>query len=111
MKFIYKLFLMFCCFSVSLVIAAYPEKQLTIVVPYPPGGSTDVLGRILAQSMSKDLGQAVIVENTGGAGGTIGAAKVAKASPDGYTLLFHNMAQASAPAPVSYTHLTLPTKA
>jgi len=98
MKFIHKLLLMFSCFSVSLAFAVYPEKQLTIVVPYPPGGSTDVLGRILAQSMSKDLGQAVIVENTGGAGGTIGAAKVAKASPDGYTLLFHNMAQASAPA-------------
>ena len=98
MKFIYRLLLIFSCFSVSLAFAVYPEKQLTIVVPYPPGGSTDVLGRILAQSMSKDLGQAVIVENTGGAGGTIGAAKVAKASPDGYTLLFHNMAQASAPA-------------
>ena len=98
MKFIYKLLLAFSCLSVSLAFAVYPEKQLTIVVPYPPGGSTDVLGRILAQYMSKDLGQAVIVENTGGAGGTIGAAKVAKAGPDGYTLLFHNMAQASAPA-------------
>jgi tripartite-type tricarboxylate transporter receptor subunit TctC len=98
MKFIYKLLLAFSCLSASLAFAAYPEKQLTIVVPFPPGGSTDVLGRILAQSMSKDLGQSVIIENTGGAGGTIGAAKVAKASPDGYTLLFHNMAQASAPA-------------
>ena len=98
MKFIYKLFVAFSCLSVSLAFAVYPEKQLTIVVPYPPGGSTDVLGRILAQYMSKDLGQAVIVENTGGAGGTIGAAKVAKAGPDGYSLLFHNMAQASAPA-------------
>ena len=98
MKFIYKLLLEFSCLSVSLAFAVYPEKQLTIVVPYPPGGSTDVLGRILAQYMSKDLGQAVIVENTGGAGGTIGAAKVVKAGPDGYTLLFHNMAQASAPA-------------
>ena len=98
MKFIYKLLLAFSCLSVSLAFAVYPEKQLTIVVPYPPGGSTDVLGRILAQSISKDLGQAVIIENTGGAGGTIGAAKVAKAGPDGYTLLFHNMAQASAPA-------------
>ena len=98
MKIIHKLLLAFSCFSVSLVFAAYPEKQISIVVPYPPGGSTDVLGRILAQSMSKDLGQTVIVENSGGAGGTIGAAKVAKASPDGYTLLFHNMAQASAPA-------------
>ena len=98
MKFIYKLLLAFSCFSASLAFAAYPEKQISIVVPFPPGGSTDVLGRILAQSMSKDLGQSVIIENTGGAGGTIGAAKVAKASPDGYTLLFHNMAQASAPA-------------
>ncbi|MBU3608569.1 tripartite tricarboxylate transporter substrate-binding protein [Polynucleobacter nymphae] len=98
MKIIYKLLLAISCFSVSLAFAGYPEKQVTIVVPYPPGGSTDVLGRVLAQSMSKDLGQAVIVENSGGAGGTIGAAKVAKASPDGYTLLFHNMAQASAPA-------------
>jgi tripartite-type tricarboxylate transporter receptor subunit TctC len=98
MKFIYKLLLALSCLSASLGFAAYPEKQLTIVVPFPPGGSTDVLGRILAQSMSKDLGQSVIIENTGGAGGTIGAAKVAKASPDGYTLLFHNMAQASAPA-------------
>jgi len=98
MKIIYKLLLAISCFSVSLAFAGYPEKQVTIVVPYPPGGSTDVLGRVLAQSMSKDLGQAVIVENSGGAGGTIGAAKVATASPDGYTLLFHNMAQASAPA-------------
>jgi len=98
MKFIYKLLVAFSCLSVSLAFAVYPEKQISIVVPFPPGGSTDVLGRILGQSMSKDLGQSVIIENTGGAGGTIGAAKVAKASPDGYTLLFHNMAQASAPA-------------
>lgn len=98
MKFIYKLLLAFSCLSASLAFAVYPEKQISIVVPFPPGGSTDVLGRILGQSMSKDLGQSVIIENTGGAGGTIGAAKVAKASPDGYTLLFHNMAQASAPA-------------
>ena len=98
MKFIYKLLWLFNFFFASLAFAAYPEKQITMVVPYPPGGSTDVLGRILAQSMSQDLGKSVIVENSGGAGGTIGAAKVAKASPDGYTLLFHNMAQASAPA-------------
>jgi len=98
MKFLYKLFLVISCLSASLAFAAYPEKQISIIVPFPPGGSTDVLGRILAQSMSKDLGQTVIVENSGGAGGTIGAAKAAKASPDGYTLLFHNMAQASAPA-------------
>lgn len=98
MKFIQKVLSAIICFSVTAAFAAYPEKQITMVVPYPPGGSTDVLGRILAQSMSKDLGQPIIVENVGGAGGTIGANKVAKANPDGYTILFHNMAQASAPA-------------
>ncbi|MBU3567364.1 tripartite tricarboxylate transporter substrate-binding protein [Polynucleobacter alcilacus] len=98
MKFIQKIFLAFACYSVSLVFAAYPDKQIVMVVPYAPAGSTDVLGRILAQVMSKDLGQTVIVENTGGAGGTIGSARVAKANPDGYTILFHNMAQAAAPA-------------
>lgn len=76
----------------------FPARPLTMVIPFPPAGSTDVLGRILAQSMSKYLQQSVVIENTGGAGGTIGAARVARAQPDGYTLLFHNMAQASAPA-------------
>lgn len=76
----------------------FPSKPLTMVIPFPPAGSTDVLGRILAQFMSKYLQQPVVIENTGGAGGTIGAARVARAQPDGYTFLFHNMAQASAPA-------------
>ena len=75
-----------------------PNKPIHIVIPFPPAGSTDVLGRLLGASMSNNLGQSVIVENTGGAGGTIGAGKVAKAAADGYTLLFHNMAHASAPA-------------
>jgi tripartite-type tricarboxylate transporter receptor subunit TctC len=74
-----------------------------MLIPYPAGGSTDVLGRILAASMSHTLKQQVIVENVGGAGGTIGAARVAKARPDGYTILFHNMAHATAPA--LYRHL------
>jgi len=76
----------------------YPNKPITVIIPFPPAGSTDVLGRILAQYMGKSLNQTVLVENTGGAGGTIGAAKVARAPADGYTLLFHNMAHASAPA-------------
>lgn len=76
----------------------FPSKPITLFIPFPPAGSTDVLGRILAQAMGKQLQQTVLVENTGGAGGTIGAAKVARAQPDGYTVLFHNMAQASAPA-------------
>ena len=90
--------------SASLAQTDYPAKPITIVIPFPPAGSTDVLGRILAQTMTKLLGQSVLVENTGGAGGTIGAARVARAAPDGYTVLFHNMAQASAPA--LYSKLT-----
>jgi len=76
----------------------FPTKPITITIPFPPAGSTDVLGRILAQYLGKSLNQTVLVENTGGAGGTIGAAKAARAQADGYTLLFHNMAHASAPA-------------
>lgn len=76
----------------------YPNKPVTIVVPYAPGGSTDVLGRTLAESLTRELKQQFIVENVGGAGGTLGAAKVAKAAPNGYTLLFHNMGLAASPA-------------
>jgi tripartite-type tricarboxylate transporter receptor subunit TctC len=76
----------------------YPSKPIMMLVPFPPGGSTEVLGRVLAQSMSELLKQQVILETVGGAGGTIGAARAAKAAPNGYTILFHNMAQASAPA-------------
>lgn len=67
--------------------AAYPDRSIKLVVPYPPGGATDVIGRILAKNLGESLGQQVIVENRGGAGGNIGAEAVAKATPDGYTLL------------------------
>jgi tripartite-type tricarboxylate transporter receptor subunit TctC len=77
---------------------AYPNKPISMVVPYAPGGSTDVLARILAEAMSRDLGQAVVVENVGGAGGTIGTAKVTRATADGHTVLLHNMGVAIAPA-------------
>lgn len=75
--------------SPSAVIAAesFPERTITIVVPFGAGGGTDVLGRILAERMSEGLGQPVIVENRPGAGGSIGTAAVAKAKPDGYTIL------------------------
>ena len=63
--------------------AAYPETPITMVVPYAPAGSTDVMGRMLAQTMSKNLGQPVVVDNTGGAGGTIGALRVVRAPADG----------------------------
>ena len=71
----------------SLVAAAYPDRPIRYVIPFPPGGSTDTTGRILAEAMSKILGQPVVVENRGGAGGNIGAAHVAELPGDGYTLL------------------------
>lgn len=84
--------------AAALAQADFPSKSVAMVVPFPPAGSTDVIGRLLAQTMGKHLGQSVLVENVGGAGGTIGAAKAARAPGDGYTLLFNNMAQASAPS-------------
>ena len=78
--------------------AAYPDKPVTMVIPYATGGSTDVIGRLIAEAMTRDLGQQVIVENACGAGGTIGTAKVVRAPADGYTVLLHNMGIATAPA-------------
>jgi tripartite-type tricarboxylate transporter receptor subunit TctC len=64
----------------------YPSRQITLVVPFPPGGSTDVVGRIMAERMRPLLGQPVIIENVGGAGGSIAVGRVARAAPDGYTI-------------------------
>lgn len=81
------------------VFAAYPEKPVTIVVPFSAGGPTDKVARDLAVVLAKGLNnQTVIIENVGGAGGTLGAAKVAKAAPDGYTLLLHHIGMATSPA-------------
>ena len=83
----------------SSAFAAYPEKPITIVVPFAAGGPTDKVARDLAVVLAKGLNnQTVIIENVGGAGGTLGAAKVAKANADGYTLLLHHIGMATSPA-------------
>ncbi|MDN3920341.1 tripartite tricarboxylate transporter substrate-binding protein [Roseateles violae] len=77
--------------------AEFPEKPITLLVPFAAGGPSDKIARELAESLRKRLDKTVIVENLGGAGGTLGAAKVATASPDGYTLLIHHIGFATAP--------------
>jgi tripartite-type tricarboxylate transporter receptor subunit TctC len=72
---------------VSLAHAqAYPTRPITLIVPVPPGGSTDVVGRIVAERMRPLLGQPLVIENVGGAGGSIALGRVARANPDGYTI-------------------------
>jgi tripartite-type tricarboxylate transporter receptor subunit TctC len=70
----------------SVQAQTYPSRQITLVVPFPPGGSTDVAARIMAERMRAPLGQPVIIENIGGAGGSIAVGRVARAAPDGYTI-------------------------
>ncbi|MEY4872352.1 MAG: hypothetical protein RLZZ563_1682 [Pseudomonadota bacterium] len=73
----------------------YPERQITMIVPFAAGGPTDTVGRLIAEKMSADLGQQVIVENVGGAGGTLGAGQAATAEADGYTILLHHIGMAT----------------
>ncbi|MGO4305937.1 tripartite tricarboxylate transporter substrate-binding protein [Cupriavidus sp. RAF12] len=77
---------------------SYPNKPIQVIIPYAPGGSTDVIGRALGESMARNLKEPVVIENSGGAGGTIGTARVVNAQANGYMLLFHNMGIATAPA-------------
>jgi tripartite-type tricarboxylate transporter receptor subunit TctC len=72
----------------SVFAQSYPTKPVKLIVPFPPGGNTDIVGRLIAQKLSEGLGQQVYVENRGGAGGTIGAEAAAKSPADGYTLFF-----------------------
>ena len=87
----------FLCLLLALVPIAfapiasaqpYPSRPIRLIVPFPGGGATDIVGRLVAQKLSEGLGQAVIVENRAGAGGTVGSAAAAKSAPDGYTLLY-----------------------
>jgi tripartite-type tricarboxylate transporter receptor subunit TctC len=87
-----------CVAAVSLIAApptasaqSYPTKPITVVVPFPAGGPSDVVARIVTEHMGKTLGQSMLIENVGGAGGTLGSARVASADPDGYTLLAGSM--------------------
>lgn len=90
------------CFLLAAATGAafaqtYPTKAVTMVMPFAAGGPGDNLARVLAQAMTKSMGQTVIIENSAGAGGTIGSAKVASARPDGYTLLFTHISHATNP--------------
>ena len=87
-----------CTVAISLSSASaqtYPDRPITLIVPYAAGGPSDVLGRLIGQSLSQSLGQTVLIENVGGAGGTTGAARTARATPDGYTILIHHLALAA----------------
>lgn len=74
----------------------YPTRQVTMIVPFSAGGPTDTVARLVAERMSADLGQQIVIENMGGAGGTLGAGRVAASDPDGYTVLLHHIGMATA---------------
>ena len=90
------------CAALAFALAAtaqeYPSRTITVVVPFSAGGPTDTVARLIAQSMTKSLGQTVIIENVAGAGGTIGVEKVARSKPDGYTLLLMHIGISTAPS-------------
>lgn len=94
--------------GIAPAAAAWPERPITIVVPFPAGGGTDTYARPLAQQLTTQLGQAVVVDNKGGAGGTVGASVAAKAQPDGYTFFMGGAHHAVAPA--LYKNLTYDIK-
>jgi len=91
-------FLLCCAFAAGMVSAQqYPSKTVRILVPWPPGGANDVVGRIVAQRLTEQLGQQCIVENRGGASGVVGADLVAKGAADGYTIMVHSATHVANP--------------
>src|SRR5919198_5318099 len=84
--------------------AAYPERPITMIVPFAAGGPTDVVARIVAENMSRTLGQQIVIENVSGAGGTTGITRGAQAAPDGYTIMMGHMGTHGA-APALYANL------
>ena len=100
MRAIHLLFQAAMLLATTAVSAAYPEKTIRIIVPYAPGGNIDITARIIAPGMAEALGQQVVVDNRGGAGGTLGAELAAKAAPDGYTLLLGSSGTLSTAPPL-----------
>ena len=90
--------LLACSLIMPVAHAAYPDKPIVLVVPFSAGGPSDKIARDIAEALRKPLGQTVVVDNTGGAGGTLGTARVLRAPADGYTLLIHHIGLATAPA-------------
>ena len=80
-----------CAISNVVVAQVYPSRSITVIVPFPAGGPSDVVARIVTDEMGKALASRMVIENVGGAGGTLGSARVAAAAPDGYTLLAGSM--------------------
>jgi tripartite-type tricarboxylate transporter receptor subunit TctC len=93
-----------CAFAAAPAVAKYPDNPVRLIIPFAPGGAVDGVGRLTAENLGKALGVQVVVDNRPGAGGVIGIGAVARAEPDGYTLLMGNIALTSAPA--LYSNLT-----
>jgi tripartite-type tricarboxylate transporter receptor subunit TctC len=91
-------FMVTAAFPTVLPAQEYPSKTVRVIVPFAPGGTSDFVSRIFSQALAKELGQQFVIDNRGGAGGTIGADLAAKAPPDGYSLLLYNIAMAFGPA-------------
>ncbi len=88
--------------SPALAQSDYPNRSIRVVVPFPAGGTTDMLARLITQKMGESMGQSFVIENVGGAGGSLGAEQIARAAPDGYSLLFHNLSFSTTTSSLQY---------